>query len=153
MLDLKAGLQYSAEVVKVVGGFASFYAVIKLRQIERRYLFKATVPELIAKVEKALSVLSLSLSTPTPDRTGVAEALNYLIVDAKNIKRKSRGDTLRACNDLLKMIRATRPRRYFWQTEAPMVIGKTILLDIYGKGRGLIRSLENDVQDQGWSSK
>lgn len=153
MLDLKEGLLMASEGVKIVGGFASFYAVLKLRQIEKKYLFKATVPELILKLESALSLLNLALANPPDHRAQITEALNYLIVDVKNIKRKSRGDTVRTCNDLLNMIQSTRPRRWYWQAEAPMVVGKTRLLDIYGKGQGLIRSLQNDLEDHGWSGK
>lgn len=153
MPDYTVVLSYIAEIVKIIGGLASFYAVIKLRQIERRYLFRATVPTLVLKIENALSVLNIALTKPADHRAEVAEALNYLLVDVKNIKRKAGGDSLKACNDLLAVINSTRPARYFWQSEGPMLLSKPILLDIYGKGRGLIRSLQNDIQDQGWSAK
>lgn len=153
MLDLRDGLQYATEAVKLIGALASFYTLLKLRQIEKKYLFKATVPELVSKVESALSILNLAIHNPSRHRTQITEALNYLIVDVKNIKRKSRGDSLQACNELLKVVQATRPGRYFWQAQMPMVIGKSLLLDIYGKGHGLIRALENDMRDHGWSGK
>ncbi len=154
MLALKEGLHYATEAVKIIGGLASFYAVYKLREIEKKYLFKATVPELITKLDQALSDLNDALTNPSSHRTQITEALNYLMVDVKNVKRKARGDSLHACNEFLGMIQATSPKRYFWQAEAPvMAIGKTVLVEIYGKGRGLIRSLENDMDDYGWSGK
>jgi hypothetical protein len=153
MPDFSVVLSTTAEAVKIIGGLASFYAVVKLRQIERRYLFKATVPELIKKIEDALSVLSIALVKPSDHRADLTEAMNYLLVDVKNIRRKARGDSLKACNELLAVIRSARPARHFWQSEGPMLLNKTTLLDVYGKGRGLVRSLENDMQDQGWGAK
>jgi hypothetical protein len=153
MPDFAEALHYLAETVKIIGGCASFYAVVKLRQIEKRYLFKGTVPELIKKVEHALSVLNIALTKPADHRTEIAEALNHLLVDVKNIKRKARGDSTKACNELLIAIVATRPRRFFWRSPRPTLLTRQVLLEIYGKGHGLIHSLENDLQDQGWSSK
>jgi hypothetical protein len=154
MLDWSIVREHIAEAVKILGGLASFYAVVKLRQIEKRYLFKATVPELIKKIDKTLSNLNLSLAKPASHRSEVAEALNYLRVDVKNVKKKVQGDSYQACKDLLGAIDMTQPRRHFWQTAAPMLpFDKNVLLNVYGKGRGLIRSLEHDVQDQGWSPK
>jgi hypothetical protein len=153
MPELRDALQIAGEVLKIIGALASFYAVFKLRQIEKKYLFKATVPDLIVKIDKALGMLSAALPDPSRHRTEIAEALNYLMVDVKNLRRKCRGDSLSACTDLLRVIQATRPRRYFWQSERPMTLGKPVLVDIYGKGLGLIHSLGNDIQDDGWSGK
>lgn len=113
MLALEEGLHYASEVVKIVGGLASFYAVYKLREIEKKYLFKATMPELITKLDSALSALSDALVNPASHRTEIAEALNYLMVDAKNIKRKARGDSLRACHEFINMVQTTRSKRFF----------------------------------------
>lgn len=54
MPDLKEWLQYAGEVLKIIGAFASFYAVFKLRQIEKKYLFKATIPEVVANIQITL---------------------------------------------------------------------------------------------------
>ncbi len=153
MSGLSDVLSLIAEAVKVLGGLASFYALVKLRQIERRYLFKATIPELIERIEKALSLLNVGLAKPVDHRAEIVEALNYLVIDVKNIRRKARGDSYKACNELLILIRSTRPKHFVWQPEGPMQFAKPVLLDIYGKGRGLIHSLQNDMQDQGWSIK
>lgn len=145
-------LHYAAEAVKIVGGLASFYAVVKLRKIEKRYLFKATIGELVSKLDDALSKLNASLSKPGNHPTEVMEALNYLFVDVTNLKRKCRGDSLRACKEVLAILATTRPRRTLWRAPVtPAKLEKALLLDLYGKGRGLIRSLENDMRDQGWS--
>lgn len=45
------GLHSIAEIIKILGAFASFYALIKLRNIERKYLFKATIPGLICNLD------------------------------------------------------------------------------------------------------
>jgi hypothetical protein len=153
MLDMEEVFKYAVEAVKIVGGLASFYAVVKLRQIEKRYLFKATVPALIANIENALSLLSRSLLKPASQRPKIIEALHCLMVDVRNVRRKSRRDTAGACDDLLRAIRVTLPRRRFWQREVTLVIRKADLLGIYGKGRGLVRSLENDLRDQRWSGR
>lgn len=153
MLDWADGLHYAAEAVKILGGFASFYAVVKLRQIERRYLFKATIPQMVENIQKTLEDLILCVNNPAGHRLQVAHALNVLIVDVENIRRKSKGDSHRASKQLLQAIRATRPPRYFWQAELPMVPKRNALFDIYGMGMALLRSLENDVEDQGWSGR
>jgi hypothetical protein len=154
MLDWEIIRAHITEAVKISGGLASFYAVVKLRQIEKRYLFKATVPELLRKIEETLSTLNLLLSKPSSNRPEISENLNYLLVDVANMKRKVRGDSYRACKDLLEIIKVTQPRRYFWQSTTPVwSFDKNVLLEIYGKGRGLIRSLEHDVVDQGWGAK
>ena len=54
MFQVPSWLTFGSEVVKVVGGFASFYAVYKLRKIEQRYLFKATMPELVKSIRRSL---------------------------------------------------------------------------------------------------
>lgn len=152
MLEVEQVLHYAAEAVKIVGGLASFYAVVKLRKIEKRYLFKATVGELVLKLDDALSKLNATLSKPGNHQAEMMEALNYLFVDVTNIKRKCGGDSLIACKEVLVILGTTRPRRRFWRASTiPVKLEKSVLLDLYGKGRGLIRSLENDMQDQGWS--
>jgi hypothetical protein len=154
MVDLQIVRDHLAEAVKISGGLASFYAIVKLRQIEKRYLFKATAPELVNKIEETLSSLNLLLSKPSMHRAEIAENLNYLLVDVGNMKKKVRGDSYRACKDVLELVKVTQPRRYFWQSAAPVwSFDKNVLLDIYGKGRGLIRSLQHDVTDHGWSAK
>ncbi|RSZ57817.1 hypothetical protein HF313_24565 [Massilia atriviolacea] len=153
MLDWADGLHYAVEAVKILGGFASFYAVVKLRQIERRYLFKATIPQMVDNIQKTLDELNACMGKSGNDRLQVALVLNVLIVDVKNIRRKAHGDSLRAAKALLKAMSATRPRRFFWQADAPLAPKRQALLDIYGLGMGLIRSLENDLKDQRWSSK
>lgn len=153
MLDWADGLHYAAEAVKILGGIASFYAVIKLRQIERRYLFKATIPQMVDNIQKTLDELNACMGKSVNYRLQVALVLNVLIVDVKNVRRKAHGDSLRAAKHLLRAISATRPRRYFWQAKLPLAPKRSALLDIYGLGMGLIRSLENDLKDQRWSSK
>lgn len=153
MPDLPTWLQHIAEVVKIVGGLASFYAVFKLRQIEKKYLFKATIPELVEHIEQALFDLNMCIANSSEQRSRIVRVLNYLIVDVKNVKRKARGDSLRSCDDFLAVIASMRPRRHFWQPEQPMLIRQSTLIDLYGKGMGLIRSLENDIKDHGWSGK
>jgi hypothetical protein len=153
MPELKEALQIAGEVLKIIGALASFYAVVKLRQIEKKYLFRATVPDLIARIDRTLETLSAALPDPSGHRPEIAEALNHLIVDVRNLKRKCRGDSSSACSDLLKVIQSTMPRRFFWQAERPVAIGRSVLIEIYGKGSGLIHSLENDIEDHRWSGK
>lgn len=153
MPELKESLQIAGEILKVIGALASFYAVFKLRQIEKKYLFKATVPDLMARIGKTLDTLIEVLDDPTGYRPEIAEALNHLMVDVKNLRRKCHGGTLKACSELLRTLQATRPRRYFWQPEEPMAVGESTLIEIYGRGAGLIHSLENDLEDHRWSGK
>ena len=147
--------EYIAEAVKFCGGLASFYAVIKLWQIEKRYLFKATIPELLSKIDKTLSALNMLLAKPSSHRAEISESLNHLRVDVMNVRKKVRGESYRACVELLEVINLTQPSKAPWWRAKINVIpsDKNVLLNIYGKGRGLIRSLEHDVQDQGWSIK
>lgn len=142
-----------AEVVKLLGGLASLYALFKLRQIERRYLFRATVPRLIGNIETSLSRLNLLLVPSRADHAQLHVLLNHLLVDVKNVRRKARGDSLDMANQLLAAIRATGLARRFWQRTTALELTTEALLDIYGKGQGLIHSLENDVRDTGWSAK
>lgn len=153
MLAYPEWLGHLAEVVKIVGGLASFYAVWKLREIEKKYLFKATIPELAESIQQALDDLNLCLPEPSQHKVQISELLNCLIVDVRNIKRKARGDTFKACLEMLDLIAATRPPRYFWQAQSPMAFRRGPLLEIYGKGHGLIRALKNDMKDYGWSGK
>lgn len=142
-------LDFLAEAVKILGGFASFYALIKLRQIERRYLFRATVPELIESIDRTLTVLNRALDKPAEDRAELVEALSRLYVDVRNVRRKAKGDTLAACRDLLAMIETTQSGL----AGMPQRLSKLVLLDIYGKGCGLLQSLEHDLKDGRWSAK
>lgn len=90
---------------------------------------------------------------PADRRVEISEALYVLATDVRNIKRKSRGDSLIAASQLLQSIELTRPGRYFWEAEMPMAPRLDALIEIYGKGMGLIRSLEHDLNDRGWSEK
>lgn len=153
MPDLKEWLQYAGEVLKIIGAFASFYAVFKLRQIEKKYLFKATIPEVVANIQITLDTLNKFMLKPADRRVEISEALYVLATDVRNIKRKSRGDSLIAASQLLQSIELTRPGRYFWEAEMPMAPRLDALIEIYGKGMGLIRSLEHDLNDRGWSEK
>lgn len=118
MSDATQWLQLAAEVIKVVGGIASFYAVFKLRQIERRYLFKATIPQIKVRIEDALSALNSAREQPSAFQVEISEALNCLMVDVKNVRRKASGDTLNSCKDVLAAISALRPGRHWWNTRA-----------------------------------
>lgn len=148
-----AYLQMAAEAVKVVGGVASFYALLKLRKIEKRYLFKATIPDLRNNIEQSLSHLNLLLLNVESNRGQINEVLNYLIVDAKNVRKKAAGDSRDAAGQLLRAIRVTGLHMSWWQMKPAQVLEPATLLDIYGKGRGLTRSLEYDLTDQGWGGK
>ena len=152
--DVLAVLSPLSEAVKIIGGFASLYAIVKLRQIERRYLFKATLPGLIGNIAESLSGLNRIMLDQSNDNTAqLHRLLNRLIVDVKNVKRKARGDSVAAADQLLDAIRATGLVRKFWMRELPITLERALLLDIYGKGAGLLHSLGNDVNDLGWSGK
>jgi hypothetical protein len=122
--------------------------------LRKKYLFKATIPEVLASLQLALDLLNTSLARPSSHQAEIAKALNLLIVDVKNIRRKARGDSLRAAKQLMQSIDATKPRRYyFWRDPTFPVLDKPQLLDIWGKGLGLIHSIEQDLNDYGWSGK
>ncbi|WP_296000547.1 hypothetical protein [Rugamonas sp.] len=140
------------ELTKIAGALASCFAVYKLRKIERKYLFKATLPVIKKNIDKALVQINKGVSDHNSARAQINEALNHLLVDAKSIRGKVGADSKVAADSLLMAIRKTGLGRRFWEFGRE-VISPEVLLDIYGKGRGLIRSLENEVGDMNWSGK
>lgn len=153
MWSFEDGLKYAVEAFKVLGGLASIYAVIKLRKIEKKYLFKATIPELIESLGGSLESLNISMLKPSKHRADIARVIGILIVDGRNIRRKTRGDSLKAANELLDALSPMKPGRFFWQAKIQVFPDETALLRVYEKGMGLIRALENDLNDQSWSAK
>lgn len=153
MPDLAILFGYVTEAIKIIGGLASFYALVKLRRIERRYLFKATMPNAVQRLDAALMKLSICLSSVDENRFVIFEILTVLLVDVAGVKRKSRGDTRRLASYLHKLIAAAAPRRYFWQARSPAIPDLELLFEIHGLGSGLLHSVENDLEDLGWSAK
>lgn len=145
MPDWPVLFDYLSEAIKIIGGLASLYAVIKLRQIERRYLFRATMSNLILDLQESLGSLSDLLSAREFDQPAIFPILGKLLSDVRNVKRKASGDSLATAKQLIGLIdmvhRTTlSPRR-------------VQLDEIYGRGVGLVRSLQHDQVDQDWSRK
>ncbi len=138
-------LGYLSEAIKIIGGLASFYALIKLRQIEKRYLFRATIPDVIKNLHESLTLLNAAMAKPAENWDAVVVALNHLQVDVTNVVKKASGDSAHVAKQLLNMIEAVQL--------ASNRVAAAALVDIYGKGRGLVRSLEHDQLDQVWSRK
>ncbi|RFP20457.1 hypothetical protein D0T25_14510 [Duganella sp. BJB488] len=145
MPDVAILLGYISEGIKILGGLASFYALIKLRQIEKRYLFKATIPDVVKNLRESLRQLNAAMAKPSEKRDAVVISLNHLQVDVKNVVRKAFGDSAIIARQLLNLVESAQL--------ASSSVTSNVLIDIYGKGMGLVRSLEHDQVDQGWSRK
>lgn len=136
---------YLSEAIKIIGGLASFYAVIKLRQIERRYLFRATLPNLILDLQESLERLENLLSERDIQLSAISPVLNNFLADVRNVKRKASGDSLAIAKHLISLIETA---------QRTTLNPRGMQLDeIYGKGIGLVRSLQHDQVDQDWSRK
>lgn len=147
------GLHTLAEIIKILGAVASFYALIKLRRIERAYLFKATMPALIAKMDVSLQALNGSLNDPDLHRIQIKTDLNHLLADVKTVKRRVKGDSSNAVKEFLDFLRPFGFEPHFWQGRARVDLSKNDLSEIYVRGRRLIRVLENELDDSAWSSR
>ncbi|GAA0429494.1 hypothetical protein ACFOY5_16890 [Massilia aurea] len=148
-----ATLHNLAEFVKVVGSFASFYAVYRLSRIEKRYVFKATVPLISKDIEKSLTLLNKGMADSESFNPTISEAVHKLHADAMSLRRKVNGDSKASVEELLISIRTTGLGRRFWHRANKNPYAKSDLLNIYGKGQGLLRSLKNDLGDMKWSNK
>lgn len=146
-------LSPAAEAVKIFGALASFFALWKLRQIEQRYLFKATIPSLIANLDASLTQLGIGLNNLQAAAAAVNEALYRLLADAKSVRQRGGNDVKAAADVLIAHLRATGLHTRFWHRHAALKLNKDVLLGVYGSGNGLIRSLENELNDRTWSSK
>lgn len=145
MPDWPVLLDYLAEAIKIIGGLASLYAVIKLRQIERRYLFRATMPKVILDLQQSLESLDELLSEPEFDQSATFPILSNLLADVRSVKRKASGDSLAIAKHLIGLIETL---------QRTTVNPRGVQLDeIYGRGIGLVRSLHHDQVDQDWSRK
>jgi hypothetical protein len=143
----------AAEAVKIFGAFASFFALWKLRQIEQRYLFKATIPALIANLDASLTKLGVGMNDLQAAAAAVNEALYQLLADAKSVKQRGGADVKAGADVLIAHLRAAGLHTRFWHRHATLKLNKEVLLSVYGSGNGLIRSLENELSDRTWSSK
>lgn len=142
-----------AELIKILGAAASFLALWKLRKIERRYLFKATIPGLVIKIDRSLRTLVVCINESSANQPQLSEALNHLFVDVKSVKRRASGDSVTVAAELLAMMRRAGLERRFWQRDSQSLPSVNVLIEIYGKANGLVRSLENEIDDVTWSSK
>jgi hypothetical protein len=124
-----------------------------LRTIEKRYLFRATIPDLIANIDTSLQQLAQALNDPTMSRVFVNEALYRLLADANSVLRRAGPLSTPAANELLRNMRIAGFSRRFWQRQAVIVLDADMLFGIYGSGAGLVRSLENELKDSSWSAK
>jgi hypothetical protein len=141
------------EVIKILGAFASFYALIKLRNIERKYLFKATIPSLIANIDISLASISDSLKDLELYGAELRKALDQLLADVKTVRRRAKGDSVIAAQGILTMMRRSGFEPYAWQRQVVPALSRDQLLEIYGQGNRLVRLLENELDDSAWSSK
>ncbi|SFG92590.1 hypothetical protein SAMN05518865_12346 [Duganella sp. CF458] len=151
-------LKLVAEVFKIVGAGASFFAVWKLKAIEKRYLFRATIPGLMEKIDGSLVVLNAWLGEPEAYQTQLTEALNHLWADTKSARRRTRGDANEAAESLIAAMRRGGIEPRFWQVWIVHFAGapspsREAILDIFGKASGLVRTLENELDDATWSNK
>ncbi|MBP1203914.1 hypothetical protein JOD97_001928 [Duganella sp. 1411] len=145
MPDWPVLFDYLSEAIKIIGGLASLYAVIKLRQIERRYLFRATMPNLILELQQSLESLDELLSEREFDQSAAFPILSNLLADVRSVKRKASGDSLAIAKHLIGLIE---------MAQSTTVSPRGVQLDeIYGRGIGLVRSLRHDQVDQDWSRK
>ncbi|MYN25594.1 hypothetical protein [Duganella levis] len=147
------GLHSLAEIIKIFGAFASFYALLKLRQIERKYLFKATMPGLIEKIDSSLQALNEGLNDPIRHRIQIGTALNHLVADLKTVKRRMKGESRSEVAKFLGFMRPLGFDPHFWQSKRVRQLSKDELSELYNRGRGLLRSLENELGDSAWSNK
>ncbi|MTV41485.1 hypothetical protein [Duganella radicis] len=147
------GLHSFAELIKIIGAFASFYALLKLRKIEHRYLFKATIPGLIENIGKSLSLINEGLLEPENNHTQTQQALNHLLADVKTVQRRVKGDSAIAAKRLVTLMRRIGFEPYFWQRQIVRELTGAELLEIYVQASGLVRLLANDLDGSAWSSK
>lgn len=143
----------ATETIKIVGAGASFYAVWKLAKIERRYLFRATIPALLGRIVVSLGKLNAWINDPDSNQTQVSEALNHLLADAKSVKKRAKGDAVAAADDLLTALRNMGFERRFWQFGKEQEMSKAVAVRIFGIASRLSRSLENELDEAMWSSK
>lgn len=142
-----------AELVKIVGALASFFALWKLRTIEKRYLFRATIPGLIDNIDVSLQCLAQGLNDPDTSKVLINQALYRLLADANSVVRRAGPLSTPAANELLRNMRLAGISRRFWQRPVGVVLDDDMLFGIYGSGAGLLRSLENELKDSSWSAK
>ena len=142
-----------AEVVKILGAVASFYALLKLRQIERRYLFKATIPGLIENIDRSLRSLNGYADDQKSDGAEITAALNNLLADIKAVRQRSVGDSRSAAREFLNFMRPIGFEPRFWQRQSMRQLTQNELFEIYGRGIRLIRFLENELREKIWSSR
>ncbi|HEX8405216.1 MAG TPA: hypothetical protein VF670_11405 [Duganella sp.] len=142
-----------AELVKILGALASFYALLKLRQIERRYLFKATIPGLIENIDSSLQALNDYANDPRLDGAEISAALNNMLADVKAVRQRSVGDSRSAAKSFLNFMRPMGFEPRFWQRQAMRQLTRGELFEIYGRGVRLIRFLENELSENNWSSR
>lgn len=142
-----------AEIVKILGALASFYALIKLRQIERKYLFKATIPGLIENIDRSLRSLNECLNDPKLYKSEISAALNNMLADMKAVRRRAGGDARSAAKDFLSLMRPLGFEPYFWQRQGMRNLEGVELSEVYGRGVRVIRFLENELREKDWSSR
>ena len=142
-----------AEIIKILGAFASFYALLKLRKIERKYLFKATIPGLIENIDNSLKLINDGLNDPDAYRLQTRKALNHLLADVKTVRRRVKGDSAVAAKGFLTLMRRVGFEPPIWRKQVVPELSQEQLFEIYGQGNGLVRSLTNELDDSAWSSK
>lgn len=142
-----------AEIVKILGALASFYALLKLRQIERKYLFKATIPGLIENIDNSLRSLNDYANAPVLEGAEITAALNNMLADIKAVRRRSVGDSRNAARGFLNFMRPMGFEPRFWHRQVMRQLTREELFEIYGRGVRLIRFLRNELSEKDWSSR
>jgi hypothetical protein len=148
-----ATFKHITELIKLLGALVSFGVFWKLRKIEKRYLFRATAPGLIRKLNDSLSKLESWLNDQDANERLLSEALNHLLIDARSAKRRARGDSIEAADQLLATLKKIGVVHRFWGFAKPGPISKTSVIELFGKASGLVHALENEVEDAAWSDK
>lgn len=124
----------------LIGMFISLYVLFEVNRLQKKFLFKARLPQLLASLKKYAKTFSSNLQSFDDSRRDIETNLSKSLSTLKNLKNKVSGDSKQETKNLIKKIQ---------KRETP--ITKDYLWEIYNDLQALIDSLGHLHEDKQWS--
>lgn len=128
-------------IASIIGMGISLYVLFEVRNIKRRFLFKARIPELVASLRKQAKELNSLLRTFDRSANEIEAALSVCEATVANLAPKLQGETRKAARSFQEHVK---------QRQAP--ISKEYTYQLYAKLQALIEAVSHVERDINWSA-
>jgi hypothetical protein len=139
------------DVASVAGFFITVGVLLKVRSIERSFIFKARLPDLLKELKKTSANLLDTLQREEDLSRDSEKELARLSALLKSVSSKVKKSQRAEVNVLLRLSRGTDAPWPIWRFVPIRALSKEQVWTVYNQTEGLIESLKQAMQDSKWS--